>query len=304
MESATGQKHPPALLGRLHRFERACRKAPPRLLWLEPEAGQLSATAKTLDSVYFMRYYRNMAPITRGKLNMVIAGLEPGVPVTVRELSASHISADLAGHYQQVGWLERLARGVYAKPGAPLDLDASLVLLQQTIPGLHVAGRSALERHGIQQYLASSRARTLLGAASARLPSWFTKRFPSTYHRKRLFHEQPNELLYVHQIGERSRRPLVSDPERALLELLSEVGHRQPLQEARELLESSYTSRPSVLQALLERCTSVKTVRLCLTLGRELGLPWASELDTSALPTGSRKRWVKRSPEGLLVLKP
>src|ERR1700679_103612 len=98
-----------------------------------------------------------MAPTTRHKLNKVISGLEPGVPVTVRDLAENHISADLAGHYQQAGWLDRLGRGVYAKPGTALDLDASLVTLQQLIPALHVAGRSALERHGLQQYIAPSR---------------------------------------------------------------------------------------------------------------------------------------------------
>jgi hypothetical protein len=45
-------------------------------------------------------------------------------------------------------------------------------------------------------------------------------------------------------------------------------------------------------------------VRLCLTLGRELGLPWAAMLDPAQLPTGSRGRWVGRSEEGLLVLEP
>jgi Transcriptional regulator, AbiEi antitoxin, Type IV TA system/Transcriptional regulator, AbiEi antitoxin N-terminal domain len=245
-----------------------------------------------------------MTPISRHKLNKVVSELEPGVPVTVRDLAASHISADLAGHYHAAGWLERLARGVYVKPGAALGLDASLILLQQTIPGLHVAGRSALERHGIQQYLAlSSRPLTLIGATSARLPSWFTEHFPASYHRKHLFDEPPGELLYVHPMGAHSRRPLVSDPERALLELLSDVGNRQPLQEARELLEGTYTLRASALQKLLERCASVKTVRLCLALGREFALPWARNLDASTLPTGSRQRWVRRSPEGLLVLK-
>ena len=245
-----------------------------------------------------------MAPTSRYKLNKTISELEPGVPVTVRDLAASHISADLAGHYRQAGWLKRLGRGVYVKPGAALDLDASLVTLQHLIPDLHVAGRSALERHGIQQYLSWARPLTLLGSASAHLPSWFTTQFPASYHRKRIFDDEPDALLYVHPRGTRNHRPLVSDPERALLELLSEVGHRLPIQEARELLESTYTFRASVLQTLLERCTSVKTVRLCLALGQELNLPWARKLDTSKLRKGSQKRWVHRSPEGLLVLKP
>uniref|UniRef100_UPI0035A1012D type IV toxin-antitoxin system AbiEi family antitoxin domain-containing protein n=1 Tax=Delftia acidovorans TaxID=80866 RepID=UPI0035A1012D len=96
----------------------------------------------------------------------------------------------------------------------------------------------------------------------------------------------------------------VSAPERALLELLSAVGVRQPLQEARELVESAYSLRADVLRELLQRCSSVKTVRLCLQLGREGALPWASRLETASLPTGSDRPWVSRSAEGLLVLKP
>ena len=41
----------------------------------------------------------------------------------------------------------------------------------------------------------------------------------------------------------RANAPLVSTPERALLELLDEVGVRQPLQEAREIAESTYSLR-------------------------------------------------------------
>ena len=86
--------------------------------------------------------------------------------------------------------------------------------------------------------------------------------------------------------------------------MLSEVGVRQPLQEARELAESAYSLRADVLRDLLQRCTSVKTVRLCLQFGRELALPWATKLDAAQLPTGSDRAWVSRSADGLLVLKP
>ena len=79
---------------------------------------------------------------------------------------------------------------------------------------------------------------------------------------------------------------------------------RQPLQEARELAESSYNLRADVLRELLQHCTSVKTVRLCLQLGRELSLPWAAKLYSAQLPTGSDRRWVSRTDDGLLILKP
>jgi hypothetical protein len=86
--------------------------------------------------------------------------------------------------------------------------------------------------------------------------------------------------------------------------VLSEVGVRQPLQEARELVESTYSLRADMIRDLLKRCTSIKTVRLCLQLGREQSLPWAKKLNPSQLPRGSDQPWVSRSDDGLLALKP
>lgn len=107
------------------------------------------------------------------------------------------------------------------------------------------------------------------GWATGRLPDWFTERFPAEYHRKRLFDEVPDAMRHVGPFERRSGAPQVSEPERALLELLSDVGVRQSLQEARELVESSYSLRADVLHDLMRHCRSVKTVRLCLQLGRE-----------------------------------
>lgn len=154
------------------------------------------------------------------------------------------------------------------------------------------------------QYVQQRATLHLFGWNAAKLPDWFLQTFPAEYHQKRLFNEKPTAMLHVARFEQRPDAPQVSSPERAFLELLSEVGVRQPLQEARELADSTYTFRADVLQQLLSRCTNVKTVRLCLQLGRELSLPWTEKLDRSRLPTGSDKPWVSRSKEGLLILKP
>lgn len=239
-----------------------------------------------------------------GKLNDLFAAVTPGRPVTSEELAALGVSADLAVHYVRAGWLTRLARGVFARPDTPLELHASLRLLERRVRGLHVGGKSALDWHGVRHNVAQRPELQLYGWDSGALPSWFTERFPSSYHRRRLFDERPGALLRVSRYERKNDSPLVSDPERAGLELLSDVGVRQPLQEARDLLEGTPSLRAAVLQELLARCRQVKTVRLCLTLGRELGLPWAAKLDPKQLPTGSEQRWVGTSKEGLLVLKP
>ena len=238
------------------------------------------------------------------RLKNLYTSVPAGSPLASEDLAGLGISADLAVHYVRSGWLTRLARGVYARPGDTLLPNPSLRLLERRVSGLHVGGKSALEWYGIRHYVSQQNILHLYGWTATHLPDWFLKRFPAEYHRKRLFEETPQSLLHVAPFEKRADAPLVSAPERGLLELLSEVGVRQPLQEARELAESAYTLRADVLEELLKRCTSVKTVRLCLLLGRELSLPWAKKLDPAQLPTGSKKPWVSRSNDGLLVLKP
>ncbi len=245
-----------------------------------------------------------MTTTGKSKLNSLYSRTAAGVPLTSKELAALGVSADLAVHYARSGWLVRLARGVYSRPGEALQLYPSLRLLERTIEGFHVGGKTALDWYGVRHYLTQQDTLHLYGTKATKLPSWFTERFPAEYHRKRLFEEGPDTLLYVTPFESGADGPRASAPERAVLELLSEVGVRQPLQEARELIESTYNLRAVALSKLLKKCSSVKTVRLCLQLGREFSLPWVKKLNAAELPTGSDRPWVSRSKEGLLVLKP
>jgi hypothetical protein len=148
------------------------------------------------------------------------------------------------------------------------------------ILGFHVGGKTALNWYGVRHYVAQQETLHLYGSVAAKLPAWFVERFAAEYHRKRLFAEPLDRLLHVAPFEDRADGPQVSAPERAMLELLSEVGVRQPLQEAREING--------------ER----------IQLGREFSLPWIKKLDPAELPTGSERPWVSRSADGLLVLKP
>lgn len=244
-----------------------------------------------------------MATTTKSKLNALYTLLAAGSPITSAQLTSMGISADLAVHYARSGWLKRLARGVYYRPGETLLLHPSLVVLERQIAGIHVGGKTALDWYGVRQYVSQQAVLHLYGWVTARLPDWFVRHFPAEYHRKRLFDEAPEQMLGVDRFENRNGAPQVSTPERALLELLDEVGVRQPLQEAREIAEGTYSLRAEVLMDLLKRCTSVKTVRLCLSLGRELLLPWAGKLDAAALSRGSARPWISKSKDGLLVLK-
>jgi hypothetical protein len=234
-------------------------------------------------------------------LNQVTA-LPAGYPVTLADLKAMGVSADLAGYYARSGWLTRLAQGLYVRPG-PLDLHASLKILQRKITGCHIGGRTALAWHGIVHFLRPESPLDLFGWDASPLPNWFTQAFAALYRRKRLFVESPQSLLAVSGLGDAANGPLTSDPERGLLELLSEVGLRQSLSEARAIMEGAYAMREDVLLSLLGQCTSVKTVRLCLLLSRELRLPFADALLAANLPTQGQGAWVSKTAQGWLVLK-
>lgn len=247
---------------------------------------------------------RCMATIERSKLNRFYTRLQPGAPITSEDLAALGISPDLAVHYVRAGWLTRLTRGVFCRPNDTLVLHPCLLLLERRFKGLHVGGKSALDWYGLRQYVRQQPLVHLYGWVAGHLPEWFTERFPVEYHRKRLFDESPDAMRHVGPFEGRSGEPKVSEPERALLEMLSDVGVRQPFQEARELVESSYSMRADVLDDLIRHCRSIKTVRLCLQLGREGALPWAAKLDPETLPTGSHRPWVSKTADGLLVLKP
>src|SRR5215813_2473431 len=124
-----------------------------------------------------------MATIHRNKLNALYTHPAPGTPLTSDDLAALGISADLAVYYVRAGWLQRLARGVYCRPDDPPALQPSVALLQRSLEGLHVSGKSALEWHGMHYQVSQQPRLHLRGWQAGHLPEWFTERFPAEYHR-------------------------------------------------------------------------------------------------------------------------
>ncbi|HET9865327.1 MAG TPA: type IV toxin-antitoxin system AbiEi family antitoxin domain-containing protein [Steroidobacteraceae bacterium] len=244
-----------------------------------------------------------MATTSPSKLNTLYQSLPMGTPVTSRQLADLGVSADLAVSYVRSGWLQRLARGVFSRAGDTPLLGPSLLILQDQIPGLHVGGKTALAWHGIQHFVDARPKLTLYGWENRPLPEWFTRHFPSTFRRKRLFKETLRKPLHMTTVPRKAGPASVSATERAFLELLSEVGVRQSLEDVRLLARGLDTLRSDVLGDLLKKCTNVKTVRLCLTFGKEFSHPWYSKLNLKTLPRGSASTWVARSSTGTLVLK-
>ncbi len=220
-------------------------------------------------------------------------------------LDAQGVSAFLAAKYARSGWLKRLAQGVYAFAGDTLNRDQCLLFLQGQITCLHVAGKTALAWQGVRHNLALREHLMLWGDDKrTKLPEWFVNQFPASYRSTTLFSSKaitsgigtPPGLLD----GVR-----VSVPERAVLEMLYEVGKSQDLEEAKNLFESVRGLRFEVMGELLSQCTSVKAVRLFLLWAKETEVLNVHALrEKYSLPVGSSSRWMGRMADGTLLSLP
>lgn len=228
-----------------------------------------------------------------------------GTPLDSGTLKSLGVSPALAHEYVRTGWLVRLGRGVFMFPGDKLDRAATLRFLGRKVPGLHVAAKTALEWHGFRQNLALRESLCLWGSRSMTLPDWFRQRFPARYRAPRLFSEDLPPDYGLAALPESPDGPLVSVPERALLEMLSEVGVNQEVGEARGIMETVRQLRSRELTTLLHSCRMAKPVRLCVTWAGELALPWAGAARAATAGRFGTTRWVKRLKDGrTLILKP
>jgi hypothetical protein len=232
-------------------------------------------------------------------------GLPRGVPFDIQTARSVGVSSALAWHYLNSGWLTRLGRGVFMFPNDELQRDACLKFLASHIPGLHVGGKTALAWRGVRHNLSPSEHLVLWGDAHAKLAQWFTSRFPSRYVAKSLFSKRLPDGFGLQPLPETPDGPLVSVPERALLEMLSEVGLQQGVEEARNIMEGVRAVRPEVLETLLKNCLRVKVMRLCVQWAEELKLDWAAAARKSAKRKLGKSRWTARLKDGTtLTLKP
>lgn len=235
---------------------------------------------------------------TKFSFKTALVSLPRGEPLGLRLFEEHGVTAFRASALARSGWLMHLARGAYMLAGDTLTRDGCLAFLGRRISGLHVGGRTALAWQGITHYVRFRETLDLWGDNPKPLPSWFNERFPSRYQVTQLFDDELKQGFGLQPLSEGRPDVLVSVPERALLELLSDAGKVQSLDETRQLVELLYTLRQNVLDELLAHTTRIKVVRLAEELSREFELPWAQMAKRHSQRLGGGKRWVSVSKSG------
>jgi hypothetical protein len=134
------------------------------------------------------------------------------------------------------------------------------------------------------------------------MPDWVGAHMPYTLQTTRLFDQSMPENTALSPLPNRDPSLLVSEPERALLELASDVGKRrakgQSLEGAMSLASSLRNLRPTVLDTLLSHCTRVKVVKLVRDLGEASGFPWGQDLQRHVDRLVPGRRWTSSRKGG------
>lgn len=215
-----------------------------------------------------------------------------GKPLTTAWLARHGLSAKHAARLAHEGWLRRVGHGVYALPGDALDRDATLATLGELLPEFHVGGKTALGWRGIRHNLNAQETLSLWGEKPLRLPEWFATQFPAHYQSTHLFTVGLPNRLGMAPLPGGQPEVQVSTPERAILELLSDVGKRQTLEEAGHLIESARSLRLPVLDELMGHLKRIKVVRLACAVSHELDLPWKPIALKHSTRLGGGERWI------------
>lgn len=232
-----------------------------------------------------------MSTNVQTKINQLLQSQPPGVVFLASWLEANGYSRELQRKYINTGWLQPVGRGALIRTGQVVDWTGALYSLQtQAEYEIHVGGRSALSMMGMAHYLELKTERiTLFASRGIHLPAWFRN-----YYQSLEFMLNNTEFLPaksgLSSFDEKSYSIKISGPARACLECLYLSPGKFSLTESFQLIEGMTTLLPEDVQELLEKCNSVKTVRLFLFMASKAKHAWVKHLDMSRINAGKGKR--------------
>jgi hypothetical protein len=246
-----------------------------------------------------------MSGQAEGLLKQLLAGVPPGFYTDLRWLSEHGISRQLAHRYVELGWLERVARGLFRRPA--VELAAASPGADWVIPvlsaqwimhyDLHVGGSTALSLAGHTHYLPLGDGEVVYLYSDA-TPTWLAHLQLQSELRLRntkLFADPdlgvenagvgtPGESGYALDFWQLPVK--ASSPERAILEAIDELPDNEGFHNLDMLFEGLTNLRPRLLTELLVSCRKVQVKRLFLVFADRHDHAWRKHVDTSSVDLG------------------
>jgi len=225
------------------------------------------------------------------KINQLLQKLPKGAVATDYWLKKNGISNDLKRRYIASKWLEYLGRGASKRHGDAIDWPGALWGLLQQETKLHIGGKTALGLQGLAHYMRKDEAIDLFTQHSKKLPQWFYRIVD-----KKKIHLIDDTFLSTHlgifDLAVEGLMIPTSRPERAILEQIYLIGKYETFEETSLLMETLTSLQPSLVQQLLELCTSIKVKRVFLFLSEYHSQAWFKKLRIDQIDLGSGKRQI------------
>jgi len=229
-----------------------------------------------------------------------------GTPITTSQCERRwKVSRQSVHWYAKAGWLDMLGHGYYIRQGETPTVTGTVAALEDSGFKVHIAGKSALDLKGFSHYLSLGSGKLYLYGQDVRqLPKWLYKFFSVELATKKLFKEDSSKWLFVRPLETKDESsPYVSDPERALLEMLDNVPATQTLEESKEIMESMHSLNPGKVEILLQHCTRVRVKRLFWVLCQELDLPVIKGIDINKIDFGSSSPYILKHGQKTMAIK-
>ena len=192
--------------------------------------------------------------------------------------------------YMESGWLQRISTGVYQFTGDTPSLYGILASYQkQAGMKYHIGAASALELKGFSHYIAMGKPiAVVFSPVRPPLPKWLY----DTELDMNLVEVASKVLgsVGIEQMDYLGQTLTVSSPERAIMECILLSPARYALMDVYYLMEMLTSLRASLVQRLLEDCTSVKVKRIFLYMAEKARHRWFAKLDRSRISIGSGTR--------------
>ena len=264
---------------------------------------RLSDCVENYDEVKQSQHNLKKTTLTGGRmasktLRRLMEDAPRGQPLDTEMLGDMGVSPALTTYMVKSGWLQRLSKGAYLLAGDSPSRDGIIAYLSRRVPGLHVGGKTALDWQGVRHNL-SFRGKVVLWARRPyEIPTWVEGYMRYSFQTSNIFDDGLPYETGLKSLPNGNPHVLVSVPERALLELASDIGKGQSIEEAKNLMASLRNIRPSVLEQFMTHCKRVKVLRLVRDLGRSSEYPWGTDLQRYVDRLGAGKRWSNVNKNG------
>ena len=227
------------------------------------------------------------------KLNYLLKTWPKGTVAVSSWLKSHGVYRQLSEVYEKSSWIEPIGHGAFKHSEDNVDWPGGVYALQEQLElNVHVGGRSAMELQGHMHFVPlGEKYPVFLFGLKRFLPVWFREH----QWKQQVNYVYTNAFPYKEKIGLTKKDMgafsiTLSSSELSIMEVLYLVDKNETYEHASLLMEGLKTLRPTVVQELLEKTSSIKVKRLFMHFAEKYNHSWVKHIKVSKVNFGKGKR--------------